>query len=249
MAGHAEAARRRRRFAPLLAAAAVLVLVAGGVIVATNQDSDEDPIAAVVEADDAVAHSVSGPIGDLEFWYSPEENAVVLVGDSLEPRTERVDLSGVAGERRQLHVARHVRARCRRLDGDAWRMASIRPAPPSESPWSRSAGATSRRRRRSPSRSSDFVLPDRPIAITGPVAPARSDPLGKVDDRQDDEDEYENSTDAIAHVVVLLSPGARIERHVSSVVPVRSDPKRARSHDRVRVTGLTRPSCSVGGDV
>ncbi len=69
----------------MLAAAAVLVLVAGGVIVATNQDSDEDPIAAVVEADDAVSHSVSGPIGDLEFWYSPQENAVVLVGDSLEP--------------------------------------------------------------------------------------------------------------------------------------------------------------------
>jgi len=37
----------------------------------------------------------------------------------------------------------------------------------------------------------------------------RSDPLGEVDDRQDDENEDENSTDAIAHVVVLLSAGAR----------------------------------------
>jgi anti-sigma-K factor RskA len=79
--------RRRagRRWVPLLAAAAALLVVVGGVIVATSQDPADDPIAAVVEADDAVSHSVSGPIGELQFVYSPGEDAFVLVGDSLEP--------------------------------------------------------------------------------------------------------------------------------------------------------------------
>lgn len=77
-------AGRRRRFAPLLAAAAVLALVVGGALIATNStSSNDDPIAAVVEADDAQAHSVEGPIGALNFVYSPGEGAFVLVGESL----------------------------------------------------------------------------------------------------------------------------------------------------------------------
>ncbi|MET0908926.1 MAG: anti-sigma factor, partial [Ilumatobacteraceae bacterium] len=56
----------------------------GGVMVASNDAAQDDPIAAVVDADDAVVHSVSGPIGELEFVYSAEEDAFVLVGDSLE---------------------------------------------------------------------------------------------------------------------------------------------------------------------
>jgi anti-sigma-K factor RskA len=74
---------RRSRLAPLLAAAAVLAIVVGGVLVASDDDPPQDPIAAVVEADDAVAHSVTGDIGELEFVYSAEEGAFVLVGDSL----------------------------------------------------------------------------------------------------------------------------------------------------------------------
>jgi anti-sigma-K factor RskA len=76
--------RRTRRWAPLLAAAAVLAVVFGGVMIASDDSAQDDPIAAVVEADDAVAHSVTGPIGELEFVYSAEEDAFVLVGDSLD---------------------------------------------------------------------------------------------------------------------------------------------------------------------
>ena len=50
----------RSRLAPLLAAAAVLAIVVGGVMLASNDGAQPDPIAAVVEADDAVAHSVTG---------------------------------------------------------------------------------------------------------------------------------------------------------------------------------------------
>jgi anti-sigma-K factor RskA len=76
---------RRRRFAPLLAAAAVLVLVAGGVIIATGDRGGDDPIAAVIEADDADSLAVTGAIGDLELVYSAREDAFVLVGESLTP--------------------------------------------------------------------------------------------------------------------------------------------------------------------
>jgi anti-sigma-K factor RskA len=83
-----EPARRRRRFAPLLAAAAVLVVVVGGAIVVTNRDGAEDPIAAVVDADDATTATLTGEMGELEMWYSPEQQAVVLIGESLEPVPE-----------------------------------------------------------------------------------------------------------------------------------------------------------------
>lgn len=76
---------RRRRFAPLLAAAAVLALVAGGVIISTSDDAGVDPIAAVIDAPDAQSQTVSGPLGDLEFVYSADEGAAVLLGDSIEP--------------------------------------------------------------------------------------------------------------------------------------------------------------------
>ena len=79
------ARQARRRFAPLIAAAAVLVLVAGGVIVATGGGDDEDPIAEVIEADDADSLAVTGPIGDLELVYSAREDAFVLIGESLTP--------------------------------------------------------------------------------------------------------------------------------------------------------------------
>ena len=64
----------------------MLTLVVGGVIIATNStSSDQDPIAAVVDADDAVSQTVTGSIGELELVYSQDEEAFVLVGDSVEP--------------------------------------------------------------------------------------------------------------------------------------------------------------------
>lgn len=77
--------QRRRRFAPLLAAAAVLMLVAGGVLVATNDRDDDDSIAAVIEADDADSQIVTGSIGELELVYSADQDAFVLVGNSIAP--------------------------------------------------------------------------------------------------------------------------------------------------------------------
>jgi anti-sigma-K factor RskA len=63
----------------------VLALVAGGFIVSINDSSDDDPIAAVLEAGDARAQSVSGSLGELEFVYSADEGAAVLVGESIQP--------------------------------------------------------------------------------------------------------------------------------------------------------------------
>jgi anti-sigma-K factor RskA len=89
---HGDTARRDpgrgRRFAPLLAAAAVLLVVVGGALVVTDRDGGEDPIAAVVEADDATATTLTGEMGELEMWYSPDQQAVVLIGDALAPVPE-----------------------------------------------------------------------------------------------------------------------------------------------------------------
>ncbi len=78
----------RRRFTPWLAVAAAVVVVVGAVVVATTGDGGDDgrsaEIAAVLEADDAQPHSVAGEIGELEFVYSPSQEAFVLVADSLE---------------------------------------------------------------------------------------------------------------------------------------------------------------------
>ena len=74
----------------MLAAAAALLVVVGGAIVVNTRDGDggEDPIAAVVDADDATATAVTGEMGELEMWYSPAQQAVVLTGESLTPLPE-----------------------------------------------------------------------------------------------------------------------------------------------------------------
>lgn len=80
---------RSRRLPVWLAAAAAAVIVVVGAVVVLSLDGDEDDgrsaeIAAVLEAEDAQPHSVAGEIGELEFVYSPSQQAFVLVADSLE---------------------------------------------------------------------------------------------------------------------------------------------------------------------
>lgn len=81
-------ARSLRRTAPWIAAAAAAIVIVVGAVVVLSDGGDADghsaEIAAVMEADDAAAHSVAGDIGELEFVYSPSQEAFVLVADSLE---------------------------------------------------------------------------------------------------------------------------------------------------------------------
>ena len=75
----------RRRFAPVLAAAAALLLVVGGAVLVTSNDSgSNDPIAAVVDADDASTRQLDGELGEsLIVAYSPSEGALVVVGNDV----------------------------------------------------------------------------------------------------------------------------------------------------------------------
>ena len=79
-------ARRRRRWVPMLAAAAAVVLLAiGGIVVSTrNQSGTDDPIAAVLDAEDVTTRTLEGSLGTtLEMAYSAEEGAMVVVGDDV----------------------------------------------------------------------------------------------------------------------------------------------------------------------
>lgn len=76
--------RRRRRLGPLLAvAAAVMFAVGGVVVVVTDDNGGSDPIAAVVEADDATTRGLSGEIDSLSVTFSPSEQALVIEGDEV----------------------------------------------------------------------------------------------------------------------------------------------------------------------
>lgn len=76
--------RSRRRFHPtLLAAAAVALFAVGGVVLVATNDNSSDPIAAVIEASDATARSLSGEIDDLTVIYSASEGALVVQGAGL----------------------------------------------------------------------------------------------------------------------------------------------------------------------
>jgi anti-sigma-K factor RskA len=84
-------ARSRRGIGPWLAAAAAAIVVLVGAVVLLSDGDDAgvaDEIAAVVEADDAVARSLSGEIGEIEVVYSAETDALVLTGDGIEPLPE-----------------------------------------------------------------------------------------------------------------------------------------------------------------
>jgi len=78
-------ARRRRRLAPVLAAAAAVVLIAiGGVFVVTRDDASDDPIAAVLEAEDVTTRTLEGSLGTtLEMAYSADEGAMVITGEDV----------------------------------------------------------------------------------------------------------------------------------------------------------------------
>jgi len=78
-------ARRRRRVSTALAAAAAVVLIAiGGLVVATRNDTSNDPIAAVLDADDVTTRSLEGSLGNtLEVAYSADEGAMVVTGDDV----------------------------------------------------------------------------------------------------------------------------------------------------------------------
>ena len=77
---------RWRHRVPALAAAAAVVLIAGGGLVAVTRDGSttEDPVAAVVDADDVTTRTLEGTLqGTLAVMYSPSEGAMVLLGDEV----------------------------------------------------------------------------------------------------------------------------------------------------------------------
>ncbi len=79
-----ESHRSRRRFRPtLLAAAAVALFAVGGVVVVSNNAAAPDPIAAVVDAPDAVSRTFSGQLDVLTVTYSAAEGALVVEGDGV----------------------------------------------------------------------------------------------------------------------------------------------------------------------
>ena len=85
-----EARRRRRPVAWLAAAAAVVLIAAGGVYVATRNDdssgetASDDPIVAVLDADDVTTRTLEGSLGTtLELAYSADEGAMVVTGDDV----------------------------------------------------------------------------------------------------------------------------------------------------------------------
>jgi anti-sigma-K factor RskA len=79
----------RRRLLPwALAAAAAVVFVVGAFIV-SNEASAPDQYEAIVEASDAVSHSLHGDLGGtLTVTYSPSHSALVLEGDGIESLSE-----------------------------------------------------------------------------------------------------------------------------------------------------------------
>lgn len=79
-----EARRATRRFAPLLAAAAaVAVFAVGGLAVVQSNSDGDDPVAAVVEADDATSRPLSGDLQTLTVVYSPSLDAMVVEGEGV----------------------------------------------------------------------------------------------------------------------------------------------------------------------
>jgi anti-sigma-K factor RskA len=68
----------------LAAAAALLVVVGGAVVITSTNSGSNDPIAAVVDADDAVTRRLDGELGPaLTVVYSPEAAALVIAGDDV----------------------------------------------------------------------------------------------------------------------------------------------------------------------
>jgi anti-sigma-K factor RskA len=68
----------------------VALVVAGTVAVTSGDDNSDDPVAAVVEADDAVVRQLSGSLGgSLTVVYAPSVGATVLDGSGVPSAGQR----------------------------------------------------------------------------------------------------------------------------------------------------------------
>jgi anti-sigma-K factor RskA len=76
---------RRKWWIPATAVAAAIVIVGGALVVTRDADAptDDDLMAAVLDADDAVTVELAGETGLLRVVMSEEEEATVLVGDGV----------------------------------------------------------------------------------------------------------------------------------------------------------------------
>jgi anti-sigma-K factor RskA len=76
---------RRRGWLAAGAAAAAVVLIVAGVLVAApwRDDSGDDPVAAVIDADDAVEIPMPGSLPGLTIVHSPGEDAAVLLAEQV----------------------------------------------------------------------------------------------------------------------------------------------------------------------
>lgn len=76
--------RTRRRVMPWVAGAAAVAVFVIGAFVVSEQASAPDPVDAVLEADDAEQHRLSGELGGtLTITYSPSHSAFVVEGDGV----------------------------------------------------------------------------------------------------------------------------------------------------------------------
>jgi Anti-sigma-K factor rskA len=77
-------ARRSRHGRALLATAAALMLVVAGVALVNRPEPAAPRAQAIIQADDAVTHSLGGSIGTvLRLVYSPSHHAIVLAGEGV----------------------------------------------------------------------------------------------------------------------------------------------------------------------
>ncbi len=61
-----------------------MLIAIGGVFVVTRDDASDDPIAAVLDADDVTTRTLEGSLGTtLEVAYSADEGAMVITGDDV----------------------------------------------------------------------------------------------------------------------------------------------------------------------
>ena len=115
-------AARRRRFAPLLAAAAVLALVVGGAIIVTNSNSGRrrSDCRRRRGRRRGSAFRVRND-GRARLRVLAGTRSVRAGGRFARSAAGRVDVSGLVGHRWRADLARNVRTRRRRCDGNACR--------------------------------------------------------------------------------------------------------------------------------
>ena len=100
---------------PATAAAAAIVIIGGALIVTRDADAPtDDMMAAVLEADDAVARRADRPAGALRLVKSEDVDATVLVGDGIDAPDDAEVHAAVGDRRRPARQHGHVRTRRRR---------------------------------------------------------------------------------------------------------------------------------------